>query len=133
MTLITPPSAEVDQCWPGEFSAVVDPSGRIALAGQLDITRLDMLHGILDEALERTDALVYVDVSELSFIDPAAVSVLLSYQLLLAVRQRRLWLDPVSVAVEAVLDLFDLHHILGSKGVAASSSMTVTLEGNQAR
>jgi|ERR1700733_1154384 len=113
MTLMTPPPAEVDRCPSGEFSAAVDPSGRIALAGELDITRLDTLRGILDEALVATDALLSVDASQLSFIDRAAVSELLRYQLLLAARQRRMWLDPVSDPVETVLDLLDLRHLLG--------------------
>jgi anti-anti-sigma factor len=113
MTPITPPAAEVDRCRSGDFSAAVDRSGRIALAGELDITRLDMLRGILEEALEGTDALLSVDASELSFIDRAAVSELLRYQLLLAVRQRHMCLDPVSDPVETVLDLLDLRHILG--------------------
>jgi anti-anti-sigma factor len=103
----------------GQFSAAVDPSGRIALAGELDITRLDTLRAILDEALEGSGVILSVDASKLSFIDRSAVSELLRYQVLLAARQRRLWLDPVSDPVETVLDLFDLHHILGPMQVAA--------------
>ena len=124
MTLATPASADVDRYHSGQFSAAVDSSGRITLAGELDITRLDALRAVLDEALEGSSAPLLVDASELSFIDRAAVSELLLYQLLLAPCQRQLWLDPVSDQVETVLDFLDLQDILGPIRVAASTVPT---------
>ena len=115
---MTPPSAVFDRRQSDHFRASVDPCGRIALAGELDVTQLPALRAILDEALERSDAHLSVDAGDLSFIDSAAVSELLRYQLVLAARQRQLWLDPVSDSVETTLGLFDLQHILGRETAA---------------
>lgn len=119
MTITRPTPAEVGRRKSRQFSAVIDRNGRIALAGELDITRLDALRAVLDEALGGPGSVLSVDVGELSFIDPAAVSELLRYQLFAATRQRRLWLNPVSDPVEMVLDLFDLHDILGPMSVVS--------------
>ena len=118
MTTVRPAPAEVDRRQPSKFRAAADPSGRIALTGELDITQLDALRAILDEALQGSQALLPLDAGELSFIDSAAVSELLRYQLVLAARQRRLWLEPVSDSVETTLGLFDLQHILGPETAA---------------
>jgi anti-anti-sigma factor len=113
MTLVTDPSDDVDRHASAHFGAAIDSSGRIALTGELDITQLGALRGILDEALDRSGGPLLVDAGHLSFIDQSALSELLRYQLLAAARQRRLWLDQVSDPVGMLVDAFDLQHILG--------------------
>jgi anti-anti-sigma factor len=113
MTVVTHPSDDLDRHASGHFGAAIDSSGRIALTGELDITRLGALRGILNEALDRSGGPLLVDAGDLSFIDQSAISELLRYQLLAAARQRRLWLNPVSDPVGMLVDVFDLQHILG--------------------
>ncbi len=118
MTLVARPSDGVNRHASGHFSAAVDSGGRIVLTGELDITQLGALRGILDEALNRSRGPLLVDAGDLSFIDQSAISELLRYQLLAAAQQRRLWLDPVSEPVGVLVDVFDLQHILGPMSVA---------------
>jgi ABC-type transporter Mla MlaB component len=117
MTLLIRPSNDLDRHASGHFSAAFDSSRRITLTGELDITQLDALRGILDEALDRSGGPLQIDASDLSFIDQSAIAELLRYQLLAAARQRPLWLDPVSDPVWMLVDMFDLHHILGPMSV----------------
>jgi ABC-type transporter Mla MlaB component len=114
MTMTAPAPVEVDRKPPGRFSASFDADGHVTLTGELGITRLDALRAVLDRALLGSGELLPVDVGRLWFIDPAAVSELLRYQLLASTRQRRLCLDPISAPVAMVVDLFDLRHILGT-------------------
>ncbi len=117
MTLLIRPSNDLDRHASGNFDAVCDLSYRITLTGELDITRLDALRGVLDEALDRSGGPIQIDASALSFIDQSAIAELLRYKLLAAARQRRLWLDPVSDPMWMLVDMFDLHHILGPMSV----------------
>jgi anti-anti-sigma factor len=117
MTLLIRPWNDLDRHASGRFNAVCDSSCRITLTGELDITQLDTLRGVLDEALDRSGGPIQIDASGLSFIDQSAIAELLRYKLLAASRRRRLWLDPVSDPVWMLVDMFDLHHILGPLGV----------------
>jgi anti-anti-sigma factor len=113
MTLLIRPSSDLDRHASGHFTAAFDSTCRITLTGELEITQLDALRGVLDEALDRSEGPIQIDASGLSFIDQSAIAELLRYKLLAAARQRRLWLDPVSDPVWMLVDMFDLHHILG--------------------
>ena len=100
-------------CTQGDsFQAVVYPGARVILAGEFDITSLDALRTVLDQALLDPDEIIEIDLAELTFIDSAAISELLRYQVVAAVRQRRLHLQRVPGPVATVLDALDLRHVL---------------------
>jgi anti-anti-sigma factor len=94
------------------FVARLEPAGRAVLSGELDIGGLDALRAVLDQALLDAGDIVAIDASDLSFIDSAAIRVLLRYELVAAARGKRLWLSSGNTAVVRVLDILDLNHIL---------------------
>jgi anti-anti-sigma factor len=96
----------------GGFTATVGPTGGVVLAGELDISGLNALRAALDQALLEPGAWLRIDAADLSFIDSAALSVLLRYQVAAAARHRWIRLEHVSHTVGAVLDLLDLRPVL---------------------
>jgi ABC-type transporter Mla MlaB component len=104
MTLLIRPWNDLDGHASGHFNAACDSSCRITLTGELDITQLDTLRGVLDEALDRSGGPIQIDASGLSFLDQSAIAELLRYKLLAASRRSRLWLDPVSDPVWLLVD-----------------------------
>lgn len=113
MTLTPPSHASFAQSsTQGLFRAVVHPGARVILEGELDISALDALRAVLDQALLDPDEVIEIDAAELTFIDSAAISELLRYQVVAAARQRRLHLEHVPSPVTIVLDALDLRHVL---------------------
>jgi anti-anti-sigma factor len=98
---------------PASFRAVVHVGGPLALVGELDISGLDALRVALDQALLEAHETIEIDATELSFIDSAAISELLRYQLVAATKHR-CFVVRASRQVAAVLGLLDLDPILVS-------------------
>lgn len=94
------------------FSAAIGPDGHVYLSGELDITGLDPLRAVLDQAVLDSHDLLIVDVAGLSFIDSSAIAELLRYQIAAARRQRQLRLVGVPESIAQVLDILDLRPIL---------------------
>ena len=97
---------------PGLFAATVSPDGWVQLAGELDIGSLAALRAALDQALLDPGPVIHVDAGALEFIDSAALSELLRYQLAAAVQRRQILFEQVSPSVAWLFDLLDLRHIL---------------------
>ena len=95
--------------WPPDasFRAVVRDGGTVELVGELDITGVAALREALDQALLEQAETLQVDATAVNFIDSAALSELLYYQLVAAAQQRRLVVDP-SPQMATVLELLDL-------------------------
>ena len=114
MTVTSPCSAPWAE--PAWFSASVGPDGRVVLTGELDVASIDALRASLEVALIEPGEVILINCARLSFIDSAAIAVLLRYQLRAAVRQRRVLLEETSPHVTEVLDLLDLRHLLMDPG-----------------
>jgi ABC-type transporter Mla MlaB component len=82
------------------------------LAGEADVTSIDALREALDRALVGGASVVSLDLAEPSFIDAAAVSELLHYQLLALSRHQELRVENASDGVAVVLEAFDLQSVL---------------------
>ncbi len=105
------------------FHAAVTPDGTVELGGELDISRLEAIRAVLDQALAG-EARIMVDASAVTFIDSVAIGELLRYQVAATAQGRVLLLSPVSDRVAEVLTMMDLEHLLlppgpGSDGPAA--------------
>ena len=86
--------------------------GHSTLAGEADATSIDELRAALDQALVDGGPVVSLDLAKLSFIDAAALSELLHYQLLALSRNQELRVESASDEVVAALEAFDLRPIL---------------------
>ena len=104
-----------DDLQTGWFRAAVHPGGHVVLEGELDVSALDALRAALDQVLLGSGEPIAIDVAGLSFIDSAAISELLRYQIAASARQRLLCLDRVSKQVAAVIECLDLDHVLIAK------------------
>lgn len=107
----TRPILEEDQPT-GWFRAAVHSGGHVVLEGELDVSALDALRATLDQVLLGSGDSIAIDVAGLSFIDSAAISELLRYQIAASARQRHLCLEHVSEQIAAVLEFLDLDHLL---------------------
>ena len=74
--------------------------------------RLSQLRAALDQALVDGGPVISLDLAKLSFIDAAALSELLHYQLLALSRNQELRVESASDEVVAVFEAFDLRPIL---------------------
>lgn len=105
------------------FTAIVHSDGGVELCGELATVSLDAFRAALDQALLEPVELVRIDASQLSFIDSAALTELLGYQLTAASLRRRLWLEQISSAVAESLDFLDLRHLLMVDVLGGSPSL----------
>lgn len=96
---------------PMPFTATSFAAGHVRLEGELDISGLDALRSVLEQALVGSDDVV-VDVAGLTFIDSRAISELLRFQLVAAAQSREVLLLRPSPAVARVIDILELGHIL---------------------
>jgi anti-anti-sigma factor len=95
--------------------------GHSTLAGEADVTSIDALRAALEEALVDGGPVVSLDLAKLSFIDAAALSELLHYQLLALSRHQELRVESASDEVTAVFEAFDLQPVLMRPRSHASS------------
>ena len=103
------------------FRATREDQSHSTLVGEADVTSIDDLRAALDQALVDGGPVVSLDLAELSFIDAAALSELLHYQLLALSRNQELRVERASDEVVAVLEAFDLRPILMRSRSLASS------------
>jgi len=101
-----------DQIAPDLFRATAPEYGHAMLTGEADVTSIDALRAALDSALVEGAPVVSLDLAELSFIDVAAVSELLHYQLVALSRHQELRVENASDDVAVVLEAFDLQPVL---------------------
>ncbi len=94
------------------FSAALDSSGKLFLYGELDVSGIDALRVVLDQALLEPGNEIVVNGSRLASIDLPASRELLEYQTRAASSRRRLWLEPVSIEVTKALRGFNLLGLL---------------------
>jgi anti-anti-sigma factor len=97
---------------PDCFQVAMAPEGQVILAGEADIACLDSLRAALDQAMLEAGTVITVDLADVSFIDTAAISEFLRYQLLASPRHQQFCLKNASGEVALALDVLDLRHIL---------------------
>lgn len=101
-----------------EFSSllsVADGYARVTLAGEGDITSVDVLETTLSAAVTApTGADVLVDVADLTFMGAAVVDCLAAADQRLRAQGRRLYVVNANRRVARLLDLLDLQELIAS-------------------
>jgi len=111
MTVVTSIRENADNA-AASFSASFEPDGYVVLKGELDVTGIAALRDALDQAILATRESIVITATALKFIDSAAITEILRYNLIACIQDRDLLLDGVSDQVAVVLDAFDLCPIL---------------------
>jgi len=93
-------------------TAVTERGVVVSVAGELDVATAPMLDAALVEAVRHHDAAVIIDLAATTFVDSAAVSILIKVWKGLRVDERALVLVAPNPKVRAVLEVLGIDQLV---------------------